>query len=113
MPDMGMGEVGNKTRLAALEMLETRTRQNMRLMMPSVDKMPELYPMVHAEDQYFAVKQCNVCNPPPKVYKCPLCDWSTTEHWKMKLHNDINPQWCQRRAAKKERAWSNRVSLDG
>lgn len=111
---MGIGEVGNKQRHAALEMAEARCRQNMRLMMPNLDKMPALYPrLVHSQDQYFAIKQCNICTPPPKRYICPLCDWETPDHWRMKMHNETNPKSCQRRAAKKERAWSNRVGLDG
>ena len=52
------------------------------------------------------IGMCNFCNPPPKIYKCPKCDWETDVHWKMKLHNDLEPRWCQDRYNRKIRKWA-------
>lgn len=114
--DMGMGATVDmvKQRSAALEMAEERCRQNIRLVAPVVDKMPQLYPMVHRQDQYFAIKHCVICTPPPKVFRCPICDFETEEKWKMQNHNmGGQSEACKRMQKRKEKAWSRRVGLDG
>lgn len=63
-------------------------------------------PLLRRGNSDFVIGNCRFCNPPPKVFKCPLCDWETTDKWKMKLHNDIGPKWCKDRAARKARKWA-------
>jgi hypothetical protein len=113
--DMGMGGAVDmvKQRSAAIEMLEERCRQGIRLVAPVMDKMPELYPMVHSEDQYFAIKHCVICTPPPRTYKCPICDFETEEKWRMQNHNlGGQTAYCKRIQKAKEKAWSRKVGLD-
>lgn len=62
----------------------------------------------HTESD-FVIGKCRFCNPEPEWFKCPLCDWECAERWRMKLHNDLNPKWCQERAAKKIRKWSQQA----
>lgn len=57
----------------------------------------------------FVIANCRFCNPPPKLFKCPACDWECEQRWRMKLHNDINPKWCRDRAARKVRKWSRQA----
>lgn len=52
--------------------------------------------------------KCPACKP-PEPYTCPLCDWSTPDKWRMKLHVDLRPKWCTDRAEKKARVWGSKV----
>ena len=105
----------NQQRWAAVEMAEKLARQKFTLIGPDVNRMPELYPdLVTRTDQYFAVRQCRRCDPPPKVYVCPICDWETTVKWHMQNHNMGGQSYlCRQRQRAKERAWSGNVGLDG
>ena len=103
-----------KQQSARIEMLEQRTREAMRLVAPVYDRMPQLYPtLVHSSDQYFAIKHCPICTPPPKTYKCPICDLEVDEKWKMQVHvANGYTGYCKRRLDAKRKAWAKRVNLD-
>jgi hypothetical protein len=114
--DLGMGATVDmvKQKWAAVEMAEKRCRQQMRLIAPVVDEMPQLYPMVHSMDQYFAIKHCTICNPPPEVFRCPICDFETEERWQMQNHRMGGQSlFCKKRQKAKEKAWASKVGLDG
>ncbi|AEJ95313.1 hypothetical protein SEA_LITTLELAF_30 [Mycobacterium phage LittleLaf] len=55
------------------------------------------------------ISMCRFCNPPPKTFKCVLCDQHFGERWKMWLHNTCSPKWCQDWAEKKARHWSRQA----
>lgn len=48
----------------------------------------------------------------PKTYICAFCDREFTDRWQMQLHNATNPEYCQDRATRKEKAWAAKVGLD-
>jgi hypothetical protein len=96
--------------------METLNRQlaprimALRLIGPSVVVIsPKHQPLLKRGATDFVIGNCRFCNPPPKVYTCPACDWETEVKWKMQLHNDLNPKWCRDRAAKKVRKWSRQA----
>jgi hypothetical protein len=93
---------------AALEMAEQQCRQMMRLVAPVVDRMPELYPNLVKASDNVGIKHCRVCNPPPQLFKCQLCDWETEDRWRMATHVDLRPKWCLDRAKKKETVWASK-----
>lgn len=79
----------------------------LRLVGPFMPTMPPQYQhMAKHRDNDMVIGMCNFCNPPPKIYKCPKCDWETDVKWKMKLHNDLEPRWCQERYNRKVRKWA-------
>lgn len=80
---------------------------SLRLIGPEKPQMSDIHRAFVKERG--TVGYCQFCTPPPKVLKCPLCDWETTDRWRMKLHNMINPTWCQERAAKKARKWAQQA----
>lgn len=67
---------------------------------------PHHVPLLKHRQGDFVIANCRFCNPPPKVYTCPACDWETEEKWRMRVHNVSNPKWCRDRAAKKARKWA-------
>lgn len=77
---------------------------------PIMPTMPPRYQhLAKHRDSDMVIGQCNFCNPPPKVYKCPVCDFTTEDKWRIKLHNDLNPKWCQERGAKKARRFARQA----
>ena len=79
---------------------------SLRLIGPAKPQMREEHRKLLRSSAESAISHCQFCFPPPKVYQCPKCDWETTDHWRMRLHNVIGPEWCEERAAKKARRWS-------
>lgn len=82
---------------ASLEMLEADARTLMRTFGPRV---------AAAQDENIAIRRCNRCNPPARVWTCYLCQFATEEKWRFDLHNRINPETCQRTARRWARAYS-------
>lgn len=82
--------------------------QALRVVLPATPPVSERHQsfMRRKTATDFVVGHCRFCNPPPQVFKCPLCDWETLDKWRMKLHNEISPKWCRDRAAKKARKWA-------
>lgn len=82
-------------------------RQRLTLVGPFMPTMPPQYQhMASRRDNDMVIGMCNFCNPPPRTFTCPVCDWQTEDKWRMRLHNDLNPRWCQERGARKIRKWS-------
>ena len=81
-----------------VEMLETQARTQLRLVGPAVE-----------QDDTSGIRRCLTCNPPPKMHRCPVCDWETEDRWRLKLHIDLNPKWCREWGAKKARRWASKV----
>lgn len=78
-----------------------------RLILPAVPPVSERHQgFMRRRNTDFVIGKCKFCEPDPKWFKCPLCDYETPNRWTMKLHNIANPRWCQERAAKKARKWS-------
>ena len=111
---MSVGTDQMVQRARAMEMLTTRARQNLMLCAPVMDKMPQQYPgLVHYSDQYFAIKHCRVCNPPPEVLKCRMCDQEFAEKWEWQVHVKFGfNEACLRWAKRKEKVWGDKVGLD-
>ena len=66
-------------------------------------------PLMRHRQGDFVIANCRFCNPPPKTYKCPQCDWECDQKWRMKLHNDLQPGWCKARAKRKIQKWSRQA----
>lgn len=77
--------------------LEKEARAMFRLVGPRVTA---------ADDENVALRRCGVCTPAAKVYECFLCKFACEERWRYTLHIKINPETCQRYAAK----WSKRYA---
>lgn len=75
----------------ALDDLEKQARTLLRLVGPRVSA---------AQDEDVSLKLCNTCTPPEKVYECFICTFACEERWRYSLHVKINPETCQRYAAK-------------
>lgn len=70
---------------------------------------PQYQHLAKHRDNDMVIGQCNFCNPPPRLFTCPVCDWQTEDKWRMRLHNDLNPKWCQERGARKVRRWAQQA----
>jgi hypothetical protein len=90
---------GRKTRL---DLLVESARMMFRTVGPRVPGV--VYP-----DDDVAIRHCSKCQPTPKIYECPVCNWQTEEKWRFKLHLDLNPLWCRELGAKRARKWASRV----
>ena len=99
---------------AKLERALAVTNRQLRPRIDALTLVGPVMPFLSAEYRHFqknsvsdfVIKQCRFCNPPPKVYKCPKCDWETRDKWRMNMHNDLNPRWCQERENRKVRKWA-------
>jgi len=80
-----------------IEQLEEQTRSMLRLVGPRVSA---------AQDENISLKLCPTCTPEPKRYECFLCTFTVEDQWRYDLHVKINPETCQRYAAK----WSRRYA---
>lgn len=102
-------------RNSQLELLEAHTRVQVQLTAPvPPDILAERYPkLVTRPDEFVALKYCQECTPPEVGHTCPLCDAGYAQLWQLQFHRKFPPEFCNRRRAKKERAWANRVGLDG
>jgi len=66
-------------------------------------------PEITPRQDNVAARRCLTCNPPPHVFKCPVCDWTTELRWRFSLHLATGPGWCVARGKAKERKWASRV----
>lgn len=101
-------EAKNARALAKINrQLEPRIKA-IRVVLPAIPPVSEKHQVFLRKrtNLDMVIGKCNFCEPPPKFFKCPLCDWETPDRWRMRLHNNSNPRWCQERAAKKARKWS-------
>jgi len=97
--------------LAGLNRLLQPQISAIRLVGPPPAQMSEVHCgfVRNSSGSDMSVSMCLFCNPAPKVYKCPICDSETTDRWRMKLHNGLNPKYCQDRGAKKARVWASKA----
>ena len=84
---------------AALEIVEKEARAMFRLFGPRVTA---------ADDENFAIRRCDRCSPPAKLYECYICTFTCEERWRYDLHHKINPETCQRYARK----WAERFASE-
>lgn len=109
----GMDQSFEAKKARALEGLDRLLQPQVsaiRLLGPPLPQMAETHRgLLRDRSSDMAAAYCRFCSPPPKVYKCPICDSETTDRWRMKLHNGVNPKYCQDRGAKKARKWASRA----
>lgn len=77
---------------------------------PQLLKVPDVRNEVLAKYGRPALDAALIIRTPekPEVHKCPVCDWETGERWRLQVHMDLNPRWCQERGAKKIREWARK-----
>ena len=84
-----------------IEQLERDARTMFRLVGPRVSA---------AQDETAALKLCTICTPEPPVYQCYICGFASYEKWRWALHVKINPETCQRVAARWSKLYSEQNS---
>lgn len=62
-----------------------------------------------AQDEQVNFRHCTTCTPPPQVHTCILCSFATEEKWRYQLHNNINPETCQRTVRRKAKQWASKT----
>lgn len=85
--------------------------QAIRVVLPAIPPVSEKHQgfLRHKTNADMIIGKCRWCEPEPKWFKCPKCDFECADRWRMWLHNVSNPRWCQDRAAKKARNWSRQA----
>lgn len=66
---------------------------------------PRISAADNAQDEA-AVRHCSICTPRPRIWKCPVCQWETSDRWRMKIHNITAPEWCARTGRERARKWA-------
>jgi hypothetical protein len=85
-----------------LEALAEQVRVMLRTVGPRV-------PGIHYREDDAFIRACRICEPPPGVHECPVCNLQTQQRWQLKLHMDFAPKYCTELGAKRARAWSRKV----
>ncbi len=113
MRDMVNRAMSSVNHIALMEAANKRLVEAFRrsnLVAPQVESLAEKYPGILPNEGGAGLRSDNT--PPPPRFTCPVCDWWTVDHWRMKVHVAINPETCQRMATRKRRAWSQDVGID-
>jgi hypothetical protein len=92
--------VGLASQPKALDRLCVDTRRLLRLVGPRVSA---------AQDEQMQFRRCRICTPDEETKTCVICGFTAAMPWQYGLHLRINPETCQRIAAKKARRWASKT----
>lgn len=86
--------------MARVDILAAEARTMFRTVGPRISVADDL-------QDHAGIRSCRKCNPPPRTWTCPICDFETDAQWVFRMHLKFDPEWCQRRGEKKQRKWAN------